>query len=149
MAQRYMSQREFNKRLREIQRENESLRRINKLEQERSRLKKPKDKLTTSKLALLIMFIIVFEIVVFTQILMYVTRDLSALYVLIGIPATMILPLWRYYAKSQVENTQGGITYDMAMKNNQPDPISDDCIHEISPGYDSEENECEDSGELI
>jgi hypothetical protein len=37
----------------------------------------------------------------------------------------------------------------MAMKNNQPDPISNDCIHEISPGYDLEENECEDSGELI
>ena len=141
MAQRYMSQREFNKRLREIQRENESLRRINKLEQERSRLRRTKKKkLTTSKLALLIMFFIVFEIVIFTELLMYKTQDLSALYVLIGIPATMILPLWRYYAKSQVQNAQGGITYAMAMKESQSQPISDENIEDIETGDESTED---------
>ena len=141
MAQRYMSEREFNKKLKEIQKENESIRRINKLEQERSRLRKTKKKkLTTSKLALLIMFFIVFEIVIFTELLMYKTQDLSALYVLIGIPATMILPLWRYYAKSQVENAQGGITYAMAMKESQSQPISDENIVDIETGDESTED---------
>lgn len=141
MAQRYMSEREFNKKLKEIQKENESIRRINKLEQERSRLRRTKKKkLTTSKLALLIMFFIVFEIVIFTELLMYKTQDLSALYVLIGIPATMILPLWRYYAKSQVENAQGGITYAMAMKESQSQSISDENIVDIETGDESTED---------
>ena len=141
MAQRYMSEREFNKKLKEIQKENESIRRINKLEQERSRLRRTKKKkLTTSKLALLIMFFIVFEIVIFTELLMYKTQDLSALYVLIGIPATMILPLWRYYAKSQVQNAQGAITYAMAMKESQSQPISDENIVDIETGDESTED---------
>ena len=155
MAQRYMSEREFNRKLKEIQRENESLRRINKLEEERSRLRPPKKKkITMSKLALMIMFVIVFEIVIFTEWLMYKTQDLSALYVLIGIPATMIVPLWKYYAKTQVENAKGGIVYQTAMKENEPEPISDDQIHELSPGYDPDEdlgdvNLDNESGDLV
>lgn len=98
---RYMSEDEFKEKLREIERENETLMRIEKLEKERSRFQKQKKKITASKLALMVMFVIVFEIVIFTEYLMYTTQDLSALYVLIGIPATMILPLWRFYAKSQ------------------------------------------------
>ena len=141
MAQRYMSEREFNAKLKEIQRENESLRRINKLEEERSRFAKPKKKwLSASKIALMVMFLVVFEIVVFTEWLMYKTQDLSALYVLIGIPATMVLPLWKYYSKSEAENTRGGIVYDVAMKQMDPEPISDDQIVDLSPGYDPVED---------
>ena len=141
MAQRYMSEREFNQKLRQIQKENESIRRMNKLEEERSRLRKPKKKkLTTSKLALMIMFIIVFEIVIFTEWMMYITHDLSALYVLIGIPATMVVTLWRYFAKSQAQNTKFGITYETAMKENELEPISDEKIHELSPGYNPDED---------
>ena len=134
MAQRYMSEREFNKKLREIQKENESLRRINKLEEERSRLRKPKKKLSASKIALLIMFLVVFEIVIFTEWLMFKTQDLSALYVLIGIPATMIVPLWKYYSKSEAENTRGGIVYDAAMKQMEPSPIDDSYITDLDSG---------------
>ena len=142
MAQRYMSEREFNKKLKEIQKENESIRRMNKLQEERSRLKKPKKKMTTSKLALLIMFVVTFQIVLFTEWLMYRTQDLSALYVLIGIPATMIVPLWKYYSKSEAENTRGGIVYDAAMKQMEPSPISDDDIVDISP--DEEDQSCDE-----
>lgn len=142
MAQRYMSEREFNKKLKEIQKENESIRRMNKLQEERSRLKKPKKKMTTSKLALLIMFVVIFQIVLFTEWLMYRTQDLSALYVLIGIPATMIVPLWKYYSKSEAENTRGGIVYDAAMKQMEPSPISDDDIVDISP--DEEDQSCDE-----
>lgn len=59
---------------------------------------------------------IVFEIVVFAQIIMWCFRDFSSLYVLIGIPATMALPLFQYYSKSRAENTVGGITYQLAMR---------------------------------
>ena len=142
MAQRYMSEREFNKKLKQIQKENESIRRKNKLQEERSRFKKPKKKMTTSKLALLIMFVVIFQIVLFTEWLMYRTQDLSALYVLIGIPATMIVPLWKYYSKSEAENTSGGIVYDAAMKQMEPSPISDDEIVDLSSdeeGYPCDE----------
>ena len=46
--------------------------------------------------------------------------------VLIGIPATLIPIIWGYYSKAKAENTQGGITYDMAMMQlNQTNGIED------------------------
>lgn len=135
---RYMSEDEFKEKLREIERENETLMRIEKLEKERSRFQKPK-KMSASKLALMAMFIIVFEIVVFTEYLMYTTQDLSALYVLIGIPATMIVPLWRYYSKSAIENSRGGITYDVAMAQiQQTQALTEEMS--LEPGYDPAED---------
>lgn len=123
-----MSEKEFNKKLREIQKENQSLRRIERLEKEKYRLKKPKKKIQTSKLALWFMFFVIFQVVLFTEYIMFKTQDLSALYVLIGIPATMVVPLWKYYSKSEAENTRGGIVYDAAMKQMQPTPIDDEDI---------------------
>lgn len=155
MAQRYISEREFDEKLKEIQKENESLRRKKKLEEERSRFKEPKKKLSASKIALMVMFLVVFEIVVFTEWLMFKTQDLSALYVLIGIPATMILPLWKYYSKSEAENTRGGIVYDATMKQIEPSPISDDQIVNIGgqvedlDSGDTDFNSPDQSGELI
>ena len=58
---RYMSEDEFKEKLREIERENETLMRIEKLEKERSRFQKPK-KMSASKLALMAMFIIVLRL---------------------------------------------------------------------------------------
>ena len=59
---------------------------------------------------------IVFEIVVFAQVIMWHFGDFSSLYVLIGIPATMALPLFEYMSKSRAQNTAGGITYQLAMR---------------------------------
>ena len=59
---------------------------------------------------------IIFEIVVFAQVVMWHYGDFSSLYVLIGIPATMALPLFQYYSKSRAEHTVGGITYQLAMR---------------------------------
>ena len=42
--------------------------------------------------------------------------DLSALYALIAIPATLVPTVWAYYAKARAENCTGGITYDSAME---------------------------------
>jgi hypothetical protein len=57
------------------------------------------------------MMAIMFEIVIFAQIIMWHFGDFSSLYVLIGIPATMVLPLFEFFKKSRAENTAGGIVY--------------------------------------
>ena len=57
------------------------------------------------------------------------TGDLSALYVLIGVPVSLVPICLGYYWKSCQENTSGGIVYDTAMKNAQSndDASNTDC----------------------
>ena len=78
-------------------------------------MKETKNKLTTSKLALLAVFLLSIQIIIFCEIMINKYGDLSAMYALIGIPATIIPIVLGYYSKSKAENTAGGITYDMAM----------------------------------
>lgn len=111
---RYMSDKEYKRRLHQIQKQNELKLKVQKLKDQRNKYKKKK--ITTSKLALWIMMAIMFEIVIFTQVIMWHFGDFSSLYVLIGIPAAMALPYFEYLSKAKVENTAGGITYDMAMR---------------------------------
>lgn len=61
------------------------------------------------------------EIVLFCEYMMVKTNDLTSMYVLIGIPAAMTPTIWGYYSKSKAENTQGGITYELAMKDHKDD----------------------------
>ena len=70
---------------------------------------------STSKIVLLAVFLLCIEIIVFSEYAMIVLADASAMYVLIGIPATLVPTIIAYYQKSKAENTKGGITYDMAM----------------------------------
>ena len=121
--------------MKEIALQNESLQRKQRLEKERNKLKKRK-KIGASKIALMVMFIVVFQIVLFTEFVMWETQDLSALYVLIGIPATMIVPLWKFYSKSEAENTRGGIIYDAAMKQMDSIQPSSEEVPICDPGYD-------------
>lgn len=78
-----------------------------------------KKKWSTSKIVLLVVFILCIEIVVFCEVMMSKYGDLSAMYALIGVPATLIPIVCGYMIKSKAENTQGGITYDMAMLDRQ------------------------------
>ncbi len=80
---------------------------------------KPKRKLAASKLFIVGMFMICAEIIAFAEWMMYRFGDTSQIYVLIGIPTTLIVPLFSYMSKSAKENTQGGITFEMAMLQNQ------------------------------
>lgn len=121
--------------MKEIALQNESLQREQRLEKERNKLKKRK-KIGASKIALMVMFIVVFQIVLFTEFVMWETQDLSALYVLIGIPATMIVPLWKFYSKSEAENTRGGIIYDAAMKQMDSIQTSSEEVPICDPGCD-------------
>lgn len=73
-----------------------------------SKLKLP----STSKLFTILVICIMLEIIIFSEWFMANTGDASALYVLIGIGATMSTTLWGYFIKSKAENTVGGIKYE-------------------------------------
>lgn len=127
-----ISEKEYNLRLKQIQRENEAKERARKLKEEK-RKGKPKRKLpSTSKLILLGMILLCVQIVIFCEYAMMTLYDASSLYVLIGIPAALAPIIWGYYSKSKAENTVGGIVYDTAMAGMQMnnEPVSDDMTAE-------------------
>ena len=103
----YISEREFNSKMRVIQRRNESIDRYNKLKDE----KKP----TTDKLIAIYLFIILNVILVYSMISMWNFADLSCLGVLITDIAGQVITYYIYAKKATAQNTKGGITYDMAM----------------------------------
>lgn len=82
-------------------------------------LRKPKKKPSSTKLLLIAMMFLFFEMIVYSEIVMWVKADLSALYALIGIAAAMAASMWAYCTKSGKENTKGGIVYDLAMKEHE------------------------------
>lgn len=84
-------------------------------EQEEAAKYKPKKKLEESKFYIRLMFVLVMEIIIFAEFMMFRTNDLSALYALIGISATLTTALFGYYSKAKAQNTVGGITYEATM----------------------------------
>lgn len=114
-----LSEKEYEVKLKNIQAKNASKERKRKLKEEENKYKNKFKFPSTSKLILLGAVLLCFQIVVFCEYLMIKLEDTSSLYVLIGIPATLIPIIWGYYSKSKAENTVGGITYDMAMRENE------------------------------
>lgn len=112
---RYISEKEFNFRMKEIQKENLSKERARKLKDEKRKGKQKRKLPSTSKLILLGMILLCVQIVIFCEYAMMTLYDASSLYVLIGIPAALAPIIWGYYSKSKAENTVGGIVYDTAM----------------------------------
>ena len=131
----FLSEKEYEARMKRIKRDNVSNERKRKLKEEKHK-NMPKLKLpSTSKLILIGAVLLCLEIVIFCEYTMITLGDTSAMYVLIGIPATLIPIIWGYYSKSKAENTQGGIVYDMAMiQLNQTNDTED------MSGLDSEAN---------
>lgn len=68
---------------------------------------------TSKKIAWACIYLVM-EIVLFSEFMMWRTGDLSSLYVLIGLVATLCPIIIKFYSKSQAENTKGGIVYDAA-----------------------------------
>jgi hypothetical protein len=115
----YISEKEFNSRLKTIRVQNASKKRKEMLKAEKDKYK-PKFKLpSTSKLVLLGVILLCIEIVIFCEYVMIVLGDTSAMYALIGIPATLVPIVWGYYSKSKAENTAGGIVYETAIQSKQ------------------------------
>lgn len=110
-----LTQEEFEKKLTEIQEKNKQkeYRRLLREERKKSRTKFKLP--STSKLILLVAFLLCLEIIIFCEYMMVKTGDLSSLYAMIGIASALIPLCLGYYFKSKAENTAGGITYDMAM----------------------------------
>lgn len=93
-----------------------------------------KKKFTTSKLILLVVFLLCLEIILFTEIFMWTTQDGSSMYSLIGVPLALMPTVVAYYSKAKSENTKGGIIYDTAMMENGEDMDADD----VEPVSDDE-----------
>lgn len=110
-----LTQEEFEKKLVEIQEKNKQkeYRRLLREERKKSRAKFKLP--STSKLILLVAFLLCLEIIIFCEYMMIKTGDLSSLYSMIGVASALIPLCLGYYFKSKAENTAGGITYDMAM----------------------------------
>ena len=78
-----------------------------------------KKKWSTSKIVLLVVFIMCIEILIFAEIMMNKYGDLSAMYALIGVPVSLVPIVLGYFKKSRIENSASGITYEMAMLEKQ------------------------------
>lgn len=111
----YLSQREYEKRLRKIQRKNESIERYNKLKQEKRNASIRFKKLTADKLIAAYLFVILNVILVYAMFVMWYFADLSCLGVLITDIAGQVITYYIYAKKATAQNTKGGITYDLAM----------------------------------
>lgn len=111
----YLSQREYERKLKEVQRENESIDRYNKLKKEKRKVSIDIKKPTTDKLIAIYLFIILNVILVYSMISMWNFADLSCLGVLVTDIAGQVITYYIYAKKATAQNTKGGITYDMAM----------------------------------
>ena len=117
----YMSEEKFQYRLKKIQKINLEKERKEKLKEEKLKYKPKRKWPSTSKLVLFGSILLCLEIIIFCEYMMIYTSDTSSMYVLIGIPATLVPIIWGYYSKSRAENTIGGIVYDTAMWDKQND----------------------------
>lgn len=112
---RHITEAEYKIRLEQAKEQNLSKERKRKLREVKNNGKRPIKLPSTSKIVLWAVFIINIEIVWFVEWAIIKWGDLSSLYALIAVPATMVPTIWGYYIKSKAENTSGGIIYDSAM----------------------------------
>lgn len=103
------------------------------MNKEKCKTKKKSKLPSTSKLVLFIVFLLCVEIILFAQYAMLKLADISAMYVLIGVPVSLVPIVLGYYWKSKNENTAGGITYDIAMKEKESEVICEPIAEEESP----------------
>ena len=114
---RYISEKEYNAEMLRIKHENESKARLRKLRAEKAKGRQKKSRnIPTSKLVLWAMVILVFGIAIWFMYESHRFCDLSQAYALLGIVASLAPVIFGYYSKSRAENTEGGIVYETAMK---------------------------------
>lgn len=114
---RYISEKEYNAEMLRIKHENESKARLRKLKAERAKGRQKKFRsISNSKLVLWAMVILVFCIAIWFMYESHRLCDLSQAYALLGIVASLAPVIFGYYSKSKAENTEGGIVYETAMK---------------------------------
>lgn len=113
---RYISEREYNARLKRIQAKNEGIKRRIALKEERNKYRAKLKLPTTSKLMAAYLFIILNVVLIYAMVAMWRFADLTYLGVLITDVAAQVLTYLIYSKKATIENSAGGITYEMALK---------------------------------
>lgn len=107
-------------RMKEIQRQGE----LKQMKQEERELKRSfRKKLSTSKAGLWYMMIMCTIIQIYSMLAMWHFMDLSPLTALIGATVGEVFAYWAYSLKAGRENCEGGITYEMALKNEEQNPM--------------------------
>ena len=118
-----LNEKQFENALKRIQIENEYKERNRKLKEEKRKYK-PKIKLpSTSKLVVAYLFVVLNIVLFYAMYMMYHFAELTYLGVLITDVASQILVFLIYAVKSAKENSQNGITYEMAMLEHQQDDL--------------------------
>ena len=115
----YLSREKYEKQLAAIRIENASTARKRSLKKERSKYRRKMKLPSTSKLLLWTAVLLCVEIIGFCEFAFAVTHDTSFLYVLAGVPTTLVPTILGYYHKSKCENTVGGILYETATSNGE------------------------------
>ena len=114
---RYISEKVYNAEMMRINHENESKALLRRLRAEKSKGRQKKSRnIPTSKLVLWAMVILVFGIAIWFMYESHRLCDLSQAYALLGIVASLAPVIFGYYSKSRAENTEGGIVYETALK---------------------------------
>lgn len=122
-----ISEEEYNKQLRKIEQDNLTRNRKQILKHEKNKFK-PKLP-SASKLMAVYLFAILNIVLVYAMTAMWHFMDLNYLGVLITDVAAQVLTYFIYSKKATIENTAGGIIYDMALKNkDSPDRTDDNNI---------------------
>ena len=98
---------------------------ISKIKRKWRKFKKNHKKPTWTKLTMFFMFAVCLEIIIYAEVAMWRTWDMSCLYALVGVAASLSASIWAYCEKAKAENTAGGITYDTAVKKSEPEPNED------------------------
>lgn len=111
----YLSEQEFNTQMEKIKKKNESIERKRKLKEEINKHKHKFKLPSTSKIVLLVVFLMCIEILIFAQYASIALNDASALVTLIGVPVTLVPVTLGYYWKSKNENTASGLVYEKTM----------------------------------
>lgn len=115
MKMRYLTDKQYKNRLKKIQLKNQQKEKRKKLHEEKNKFKHKLKLPATSKLLLIGAVLLCLEIVIFCEYVMLKLQDSSSMYVLIGIPASLIPIILGYFYKSKAENTSGGIVFETAM----------------------------------
>lgn len=114
---RYMTEKEYKARMRRIQAENASRKRIQQLKDEEKKYKYKRKLPSTSKLMATYLFVILNAVLVYAMVAMWCFRDLTYLGVLITDVAAQVLTYMIYSIKALKENTsKEGFVYEARTK---------------------------------
>lgn len=117
----YMTEKQYERELSKIRLANKSIERKRALKSERKKYKRRITIPSTTKLVMAYLFVLLNAVLIYAMVAMWHFSDLSYLGVLITDIVAQLITFFIYTVKSTKENTVGGITYDLAMKQSNID----------------------------